>query len=65
MPSKFLPGINLDVEYQNDCDYYATTYPAGQVHSFKLTFNGGMFLNPVGCVAGRTGVLTFICGDGT
>ena len=65
MPSKFLPGINLDVEYENECDYYANTYPAGQVHSFKLTFNGGMFLNPIGCEEGRTGVLTFVCGDGT
>ncbi len=69
MPSKFLPGVNLDVEYYNECDwaYYEQTthgYPAGQVHSFKLTFNGGMFRNPVGCTEDRTGVLTFICGDG-
>lgn len=64
MPSKFLPGINLDVEYVNDCDSNSTTYPAGQIHYFKLTFNGGMFLNPIGCEEDRTGVLTFICGTG-
>jgi hypothetical protein len=63
MPSKFLPGINLDVEYKNECDTGATTFPAGQVHYFKLSFNGGMFRNPIGCEEGRTGVLTFICGE--
>lgn len=62
--SKFLPGITYDVEYANNCDSGASGGPAGQRHYFKLTFNGGMFLNPRGCEEDRTGVLTLICGTG-
>lgn len=63
MESRFLPGVNFDVEYVNSCDDCASTKPAGQIHYFKLTVNAGMFLNPLGCDATRTGVLTFICGE--
>lgn len=61
MPSKFVPGISYDVEYVNECDTYTGSGPAAQTHYFKLTFNGGMFLNPRGCEADRTGVLSFVC----
>ena len=59
--SKFLPGVNYDVEYKNECDSDTSGGPAAQTHYFKLTFNGGMFLNPRGCIDDRTGVLSFVC----
>jgi len=65
MNSRFVPSLVYDVEYVNACDTGAKTYPAGQVHQFKLTVNAGMFRNPVGCNEDVTGILTFICGTGS
>lgn len=65
MPSKYLPGINLDVEYANSCDDCdGGGRVALQIHAFKMSFTGGLFRNPVGCTEDRTGILTFICGTG-
>lgn len=51
-----IPGIQYDVIVRQDCSSNDHT------DYFKIEFNGGVFLNPTGCTATRTGVLQFVCG---
>lgn len=56
-PSPSLPGVTYDEIYDNRCvsdEIY---------HNFDITLKGGVFLNPKGCNADVTGVLSFTCGE--
>ena len=55
MPSYNIPGVVYDVVYQEECASNDVK------HSWKITFNGGLFRNPNGCSDNRTGVLGFTC----
>ena len=59
IPSKNIPGVVYDVHYTNACNQNDDFH----LHYYKVKTLGGIFLNPVGCTATRTGVLTFICGE--
>jgi hypothetical protein len=55
--SRNLPGVRWDVIYRNACS--GTTV----LHNWSIRANFDFFLNPLGCDATRTGVLSFIKGD--
>jgi hypothetical protein len=57
--SKSIPGVYYDVVYKNRClsnEIY---------HDYTLYVNAGIFNNPYGCDEEVTGVLKFVCGDGS
>jgi hypothetical protein len=57
MPSRFMPGVTLDVYYTNECgtdNFYK--------HKYRYILRAGIFNNPAGCTATNTGVLSFVCG---
>jgi len=54
--SRNLPGVRYDVFYTNRCS--GTTI----MHDWTFVANFDLFLNPLGCTAERTGVLSFING---
>lgn len=57
--SKSLPGIFYDVVYTNRCE-------SNEIyHDYTLYLNAGIFKNPVGCNEDVTGILKFVCGDGS
>lgn len=57
--SKALPGIFYDVVYTNECVNNEIT------HKYSLYLKAGIFQNPFGCNEDVTGVLKFVCGDGS
>lgn len=55
MPSYNIPGVNYDIVMNQVCEsneWYDV---------FKVQIKAGVFLNPTGCIADRTGILTFTC----
>lgn len=55
VPSPSLPGVSYDV-------FYGITCSGNEIfHSWKVMTKGGLFLNPLGCDTGRTGILQFAC----
>lgn len=56
IPSKFVPGITYDVFYDAECDNDFVK------HNFRLKLLADVFVNPAGCTATNTGILTFVCG---
>ena len=61
IPSMNIPGVRYDVHYKNTCD--AEGAYDFMTHQFKLKTLGDFFLNPTGCTATKTGILTFVCGE--
>ena len=59
MASKFIPGFEYDVNYNNTCDSN-TNFP---VHNFTVKLKAGLHINPEACDDNNTGILTFVCGD--
>lgn len=59
LPSKFIPGFNYDVFYGVECDNDFVK------HEFKIKLLADLFVNPEGCEADNTGILTFVCGTGS
>jgi hypothetical protein len=59
VPSKFIPGVTYDAFYKAVCSNDMVT------HQFKYKLTGDVLVNPAGCSATNTGILTFICGSGT
>jgi len=57
-PSKFFP-INYDWFYSAECANDMIK------HSFKAKLTADVLVNPAGCSATNTGILTFICGSAT
>lgn len=57
MPSRNLPGVRMDVFYNIDCS------DETMMHNFKVKLKYDFFINPTGCDATRTGVLSFIKGE--
>lgn len=55
IPSRNLAGVRYDVYYTNRCDPSNNSI----LHDFMLKAHFDYFLNPTGCVDGRTGVLAF------
>lgn len=55
MESKNLPGVFYDVTYKIVCSGNEFT------HSWKIKFNGDIFVNPVGCNPNNTNILEFVC----
>ena len=53
-PSNNLPGVVYDVTYTVTCT--SGVY----FHEYKIEAHYDYFLNPTGCVAGRTGILEFL-----
>jgi len=53
--SKNLAGVFYDVIYKIVCSGNEIT------HSWRLTFNGDIFRNPVGCDLNNTNILKFVC----
>lgn len=58
--SKALPGVWYDVYYKERCEMVNGVEKIW--HDYKLTARAGVFLNPTGCNADKTGVLKFVCG---
>ena len=58
-PSKFVPGIAYDWFYKAECDNDMIK------HQFKAKLTADVLVNPAGCTATNTGILTFICGSAT
>lgn len=57
MPSRNLPGVRMDVFYNIACS------DETMLHNFKIKLKYDFFINPTGCDATRTGVLSFIKGE--
>ena len=57
VPSKFVPGISYDAFYDAECDNDMVA------HNFRLKLTADILVNPEGCEANNTGILTFICGE--
>jgi hypothetical protein len=57
MPSRNLPGVRMDVFYNNVCSDETI------LHNFKVKLKYDFFINPSGCEATRTGVLSFVKGE--
>jgi hypothetical protein len=55
--SQALPGVFYDVYYKERCVANDKIY-----HDYKLKARAGIFNNPVGCTAEKTGVIKFVCG---
>lgn len=56
-PSRFLPGISYDWFYKAECSNDMIR------HNFKAKLTADVLVNPVGCSANNTGILTFVCGS--
>lgn len=56
--SNALPGVFYDVYYKERCVADDLIY-----HDYKIKARAGLFLNPFGCNADKTGVLKFVCGE--
>ncbi len=52
-----LPGVTYDIIVQETCSSNDIK------RSVRLKTKGGIFLNPIGCNNGRTGILKFTCGS--
>lgn len=52
--SKNIPGVFFEVTYTQSCTSSEIT------HIFQYKVNAGIFLNPTGCTATNTGVLSFV-----
>lgn len=59
IPSKLVPGISYDGFYMQSCSHDMIK------HDFKYKLTADILVNPVGCSATNTGILTFICGSAT
>jgi hypothetical protein len=55
IPSRF-GGFSYDAFYHADCSHDMIE------HNFKLKLTADILVNPAGCSATNTGILTFICG---
>jgi hypothetical protein len=55
VPSRTLPNVYYDVQYTTQCKSGTNQIE----HLFNVTARGGVYLNPTGCEATRTGVLSF------
>ena len=55
MPSKFVPGLWLNVIIKEVCEDNMTKY------NFKVFTDYSVFTNPAGCSATNTGILSFTC----
>ena len=56
-PNRFLPaGFTQDVFYEQTCDSDLVK------HCFKVKLTADVLVNPEGCEANNTGILTFVCG---
>lgn len=55
MPSRFIPGLWLNIMIQESCDNNMTKY------NIKVFGNYGVFTNPAGCSDTNTGILSFTC----
>ena len=58
MPSRWIPGVTYDVFMNDECSSTNDLIK----FNYKVKMKGDLFLNPEGCTADNTGVLTFICG---
>lgn len=58
-PSNNLPGINYDIQLYQACSNNDF------VDIYTVSANYGIFLNPTGCNADRTGIIQFECGAGS
>jgi hypothetical protein len=56
VPSKFVPGISYDAFYKQSCSNDMIK------HDFKYKLTADILVNPAGCTATNTGILTFVCG---
>ena len=56
-PMTLFPGLSVDMFYKPECSGTNRVK-----HNFKMILNADIFLNPTGCSATNTGVLSFICG---
>jgi hypothetical protein len=56
VPSKLVPGITYDGFYKQSCSNDLIK------HDFKYKMTADVLVNPAGCTATNTGILTFICG---
>ena len=59
VPSKLVPGISYDAFYKQSCSNDLIK------HDFKYKLTADVLVNPAGCSATNTGILTFICGSAT
>ena len=58
VPSRNIPGVMYDVHYMNECNTNDDFF----THYWKFKTLGDIYVNPTGCTATRTGLLSFICG---
>lgn len=56
-PSVFVPEFKYDMFYNAECSNDMVK------HMFKTKLTADLFVNPEGCEANNTGILTFICGQ--
>ena len=56
-PNRFVPGLGLDWFYMAECSNDMIK------HNFKAKLTADVLVNPAGCTATNTGILTFICGS--
>ena len=54
--SEFVPELKYDLFYESVCSNDMVK------HSFKTKLTADLFVNPEGCEATNTGILTFLCG---
>lgn len=57
--SPSLPGVVYDLVYQEECDNSQGLRDVK--HTWQVETRYGIFLNPLGCTTGRTGILQFRC----
>lgn len=57
--SLFIPEFKYDMFYSAECSNDLVQ------HNFKTKLTADLFVNPEGCEANNTGILTFICGSGS
>lgn len=55
--SQALPGVVYDVYYKERCVANDKIY-----HDYKVIGRAGIYNNPAGCTADKTGVIKFVCG---
>jgi len=56
-PSKFVPGLWYDYFYSPECEGDLVN------NRFKVKLTADVLVNPEGCEANNTGILTFLCGE--
>lgn len=57
--SPSLPGVIYDLVFQEKCDNSGGARDV--VRSWQVETRFGIFLNPLGCTTGRTGILKLVC----